>query len=1797
MASRTRSYLLEILETPDRNRLVNFQELVLAQKAALASLLSYYQPPKESSRKGLESYEILVNGSRHKVTSEGKQVALLLSKSMNLDEIQAYEIYWNFQKSKTQTLLLHNDRLLEVRLVNKTDHEELYESVKQFYNQERIATLNLVSAIFRAAQDEDHLYHKTAHEISQYIATQQIDKADFQTQTITLLDQLSTLRMPLEYEISEPLASQWTKQNLLEQKCLLSLMILYHYTFLPSPKNSDQIITMCLKSQFGVHQINRPFFSPLDIKIYEQVCNLHTLLFIEQLNLEQILDRFLKKPQIKKCIIDDPELMLTLHDKIWDSFTNFNIGSQEPKPAGVVAVTWACYVQLLMIILNQYDKCPVDYRELQHSFSQTHEQSKNAQRLFTFGYLQAQFLEYLLKMLDNFSQDSNELAYKCIVKSLLNILLVTQNVVTLPNRQSLVECFSKTFENERELCDVFWCVDFGDDQLRSLLDTLQRSFPIFFIDFMKLLCSVIAGPDSSDYCFQYLCRLESFADYQRNYIQSFEQIGASSVWDYEGGNLIVDALNIKIEPKKGKKAYEVGKNVLLLQFEYSAWHLFLSLLDSFLHSSTPEAEKIGCQYGDLLTTKWILKLMDSVLKHADHLTRQHFIDHLGYCPGLVTYGHSAAEALTSMVGEILNRCSLTVDLEIITSCINIMKNLAHHYPETIWKRLRVLRLLPQGSSSPVFNPGHLQQYVIPTECSKGTYNATIAFLHLVREMVVEAQLYTKLSNQVSDESPELEGVKYDILHCSLVFILSDIFPSYDSWRYEKIYQKFEIGLLIVSVFNAVMEDTTCYYTEERQKHPCNIQKLVIESFVERPSYQLSPLLDILSMGNQTPLEYHQLGRRKEAELIESSILESLLLLRRLLVVLIHEEKLSGLELAILDRTCKLRDGTNAEFIQIVASYIDYQNNGEFAQLATEVLTLLCYLTNQTGRSQTSFVGYFGAEAFTLVSKFVDLVNDESVKAAYSDIVQMSVYNFVTAVIESQPGLGAMFLNGFEAKSISKMTEKVNEIKESSILHPLLKTVLDWKEIKSMKPIVLAAATKLLDTLWQRSKDHHSTLKRLGQNDDLWKALMEIVQERKEVKIEYAADICYFKYAQANSVRILATEAFFVVRESSHVSKEMGLQIIKTLKSVIFSESPFALGNYVHDASLTNQLKATCDEITPCIDLKLFRRLNWNSNFDSEKQFGPNYIFNTELLIRKLNIENNESIQTEAQMIIDEMETVNINWSLTDAQITTLNACAYATKLLTCRMWEPKVSEKDIYVLLKILIDDMNQKSIQSDLKSRYNTILGEMIVSCVANLQKSEELFKVLENLSVSFNVVQFKLGPHGQFSEFEFHTHILSAILIILRKADQNVDQTIKNILPVICSGISLILSEKTKSDDTHENLLLCVLFEIVRVGSVKIWLPVVEKYNVVCLLLDAFTTWAEKGDNYTNNPEHVLQTLLAFGMHSLSSILLVKNGVIACLCNNSFSEKLAEGNVNAYSDQKRNGGHKIWLLMMRLVSKLLDFLNDRGFLEACVGFLRLYQNQIIGAFNVYKESKFTLGLLEELEIITGLFYKSSESSNVGELEIDLMKSLTEQIDNHLKTLALFVFLFKNPNELSSRVLPVTLSEKQENEVKVKKYTKLQNTVKEKMLVIVLHIVSFLRLVSNSENALTQETQPPLLFVPVLTSFHESNSTFLTLFDLLRYLTTLLKLEYDRGKPPSDFVEMLVCGSESTLTLLSSQLLGYDEGDDLIGEIMVEFQGTIQDMNGLFNDAVKSWKQGKILDARDYMLMIGNLFPLNNHK
>lgn len=182
-------------------------------------------------------------------------------------------------------------------------------------------------------------------------------------------------------------------------------------------------------------------------------------------------------------------------------------------------------------------------------------------------------------------------------------------------------------------------------------------------------------------------------------------------------------------------------------------------------------------------------------------------------------------------------------------------------------------------------------------------------------------------------------------------------------------------------------------------------------FLEGQSlHPISPLLELVSVGNMLPESFYRRFRNEAATTVEGCIVSSLCFLRSLLLEL-RVRRVKGikimtlLERAILEKKARISESqAPQEIINVIAKYIEYDFNLEIPLVATNVLTLLCscHLDDVSGDGSQSFIRYFGDDAARIVKGFAELAGQNigekgSAFAAQRESLSSAIFKFVCVV--------------------------------------------------------------------------------------------------------------------------------------------------------------------------------------------------------------------------------------------------------------------------------------------------------------------------------------------------------------------------------------------------------------------------------------------------------------------------------------------------------------------------------------------------------------------------------------------------------------------------------------------------------------------------------------------------------------------------------------------------------------------------------------------------------------------------------
>jgi hypothetical protein len=657
-----------------------------------------------------------------------------------------------------------------------------------YYFSERESLLLVLEVLVKASQDPSHLYHS----LSALVLDEILSDGTLEKHLLKQLGERFRARVPSRFEADPFYGPLWAVQILREQKCLLQILIILYYERLKcSSSHFLEIVDLFIQVRFGNDQMNRsyldtsPGLSTTASQDYsssglllQTIAHQCVILFTELLNLEDLMgDVSLQggpSSPSGHLLKDSPESVLKAHHLLWNFFyANQNLKRTRHPNFGPIALIWSTYTQRLLSLLES-GPLP-NYKDLVQDFQDTSSKGHPPQLLLQFAYLDLHAIPCLTRDLKSKLYESHSphaLAYASILKGFLTLFLSTQNMTTLPSRHDLVSCLSALFRTSEELAIQFWEQDYSFTERRSLLDTCRRTFPLEFKPFMELLSSLVASPKSARYASLYFQNLKTFTDEfdeTRYALPGFSRVAQTRVVSRDGNVLVRGAKDLKLQAKEGDVAHFIARDVILLEYEYSGFHLLLSVIDSFLNDdglssvmnsrtvnifNENEGDSQGGLSGSRENVVQVIQFLARIFENLDKTgmgeLMAHFGDFLNIC--LLERGEeqeNAPEFIVKLLTRVLDKCcnSTSFSVDSITSSLQCLSVLLKFYPHVVWRSIRALTFFPKCAFSQVSHglqltsPGtsFLQSVVLPAERERGTYRITNMFLRLVLDLVRDAQ--------------------------------------------------------------------------------------------------------------------------------------------------------------------------------------------------------------------------------------------------------------------------------------------------------------------------------------------------------------------------------------------------------------------------------------------------------------------------------------------------------------------------------------------------------------------------------------------------------------------------------------------------------------------------------------------------------------------------------------------------------------------------------------------------------------------------------------------------------------------------------------------------------------------------------------------------------------------------------------------------------------------------------------------------------------------------------------------------
>ncbi|KAL6078094.1 hypothetical protein QOT17_001703 [Balamuthia mandrillaris] len=992
---RTNRRLLETLERADGScSPEGMASLLKRNYQRLLAMLQSYKPPSKESLQALESGKVKYGGKTYPVDKNQQDFVKKISRLLNLDEVQSLLLFRNYLRDevKGQTFDYSSTALQEIA---------------DYYNDERLCLLRCVSSLLRNGHDEDHLYFVEASEIVERLLHDGL--VDKVLQQYKSLAKATIPKHLTERQDQE----RWANQNVEEQLACLEIIFLVYYA--QTPISASMIKHLCKlfnKQAFGTKQPNYTLLNEVGRGTVVRMSYICVLILVESFNLESLLEEADQESLAAHPIVANKSAILELDEEFQRWGTTV--------PQGPVLLAWASLVCRVSQFSDMVDNVPYQQHGVkalrlsafqflknmvQNGFD-PEEPNLTGYKSVLKGLVTAIFTAFDISLFPNYElivefycelfqtepglcrqywehdhQHAPRRALMTIAIScwpiqfnqLLKLLSALAGDHDCAHRVFWELCHMTNFSTFAAMVPPSFCRDPNDDGGMRLATTNWRSAEEAFATMLEAahleaylqrdlplnvgqLCSSVGGDES-----------------ERN---------ARGMDSAVGQRLTANAYASSSVPMFIIPAGTRGRifkvdNSLLIQWEhkYSIWEYLLKVLDFFLKrllgGSKVTEQQISSVYH-------ILKLINQLLSFDKNFTtiiQNHLLE---IFPNILAVrnvpisDYANTSEILPRLFLILQHASFLINppAELLTACLRCINGFAHTHPMQVWVYMRRVGLLDEIASERTTKAfsGCIRHLLHTMECPTGRYPVTLSFLDLLSTLLSFAQRW-QLRSSSSLSSSSTTMISAADFHPCLSYVMTDLFTAFDTWRYTHIYERWQIGIKILKIFQDILRDvsivpspTNINVSSQQQKRTrfsssqlnvinsgdviVSLKRSLLNSILYDSSFH-KVLLNIVGIG--TKFLERLIARRKvkEGKTLEKLLVKAFNVLE--LVLLNRENEVeeqlsrrdntdsastpfsaqSSLEYSLLSRTAVLAANENDSTLvsQISATESDTQTNG------------------------------------------------------------------------------------------------------------------------------------------------------------------------------------------------------------------------------------------------------------------------------------------------------------------------------------------------------------------------------------------------------------------------------------------------------------------------------------------------------------------------------------------------------------------------------------------------------------------------------------------------------------------------------------------------------------------------------------------------------------------------------------------------------------------------------------------------------------------------------------------------------
>ncbi|KAJ3196185.1 Elongation factor 1-gamma [Irineochytrium annulatum] len=553
-----------------------FAEALNEKRTLLENGLDSFKPPSNASKSKVESGNYDNDGHVLKLSAEQISFILKLSEHLQLDQQQSADVLLScirdeletpmFQTRHPDEKVAYDDRLLQV--------------VTAYYFEVRRDLLLLFNALLRASENEHHPYYD---QIKAFVPCL-INDTVIRRLLRQLLKAVGT-RIPSHVESSEIQAMIWAKEYLLEQIALLEILFLIYYDMKAySGAEVLWLIKELNKVRFGLDQANAPLLiDELSRTLCDEVAHVCGLLVSSLLDLDNNVAE-----DVWSNAVSSPDIL----DEITAIFAKYATSEFESSVMAMILLSWGTFIQE---VISKEANFTGPSRPAA-VIARVEQSSK-----FIAAAVSLQVFDYLRKATQlHAPEDVMAIAYRSVTKNLMTSFIANFSVGDSLEFNSIIECLVHIYAGSPGIIQQFWLQDYPIADRRSALDAAKARFPLESRPLLKLLTSLSGDVTTATYVFRYLKNLGSFTGvFDGNFI---ERLPDGSFRLRFACAQVAQAAELRIMAPAGAPVRILSEKPIIARatFQYSAFHLFFSLIDGYLNGSDTDFDPSSCVSKELM---------------------------------------------------------------------------------------------------------------------------------------------------------------------------------------------------------------------------------------------------------------------------------------------------------------------------------------------------------------------------------------------------------------------------------------------------------------------------------------------------------------------------------------------------------------------------------------------------------------------------------------------------------------------------------------------------------------------------------------------------------------------------------------------------------------------------------------------------------------------------------------------------------------------------------------------------------------------------------------------------------------------------------------------------------------------------------------------------------------------------------------------------------------------------------------------------------------------------------------------